>query len=440
MTGFPDGFVWGVATSAYQIEGAVQEGGRGVSVWDTFSHAPGRTRGGATGDVTCDHFHRFPEDVALLRELGVGAYRFSVAWPRVQPGGRGRANPAGVAFYDRLVDELLGAGVQPWVTLHHWDLPQELEDAGGWLSRDTAYRFEEYAFLVGERLADRAAAFMTLNAPSVVMLRGYAHGTHAPGRTLGLGVFPAAHHQLLAHGLAARALREAGARQVGIANQYAPALPATDRDADVQAAALMDALHNHLFTDPLLRAAYPAPVLDLLREHAPQLLEAVRPGDLDVIAAPLDVLGVNDAPPDWVRVDPRRPFGAARNAVPEDEATRAGSLTQTLLDLKARHGDACPPLVVTGRGCALPDTPDADGRVRDAARIRSLEAHIEATRLAVQKGAPVTGYLAWTLMDNFEWADGFDQRFGLVHVDFGTQVRTRKDSFSWCQAWLREQA
>ncbi|AWT36766.1 GH1 family beta-glucosidase [Deinococcus arenae] len=439
MTGFPDGFVWGVATSAYQIEGAAREDGRGVSVWDTFSHAPGRVRGGATGDVACDHYHRWPQDVALLRALGVGAYRFSVAWPRVQPGGRGRANAAGLAFYDRLVDELLGAGVQPWVTLHHWDLPQELEDAGGWLNRDTAHRFEEYAFLVGERLADRAAAFMTLNEPFVVMLRGYAHGAHAPGRTLGLGAFPAAHHQLLAHGLAARALREAGARQVGIANTYAPAWPATDRDADVQAAGLLDALHNHLFTDPLLRAAYPAPVLELLREHAPQELEAVRPGDLDVIAAPLDVLGVNDDRPDWVRADPRRPFGVAPEPAPTGGAGPEG-LTQTLTDLKARYGDACPTLVVTGSGRALPDVPDADGRVRDAARIRSLEAHIEATRLAVQKGAPVSGYLAWTLMDNFEWADGFDQRFGLVHVDFGTQVRTPKDSFFWYQAWLREQA
>ncbi|MVN85763.1 beta-glucosidase [Deinococcus sp. HMF7620] len=434
---FPDGFVWGAATAAYQIEGAVQEGGRGPSIWDTFAHTPGRVRGGQTGDVACDHYHRFAEDVALLRELGVGAYRFSVSWPRVQPGGRGRANPAGLAFYDRLTDELLAAGLEPWVTLFHWDLPQELEDAGGWLNRDTAHRFEDYAYLVGERLADRAAAFMTLNEPFVVMALGYALGVHAPGKTLGLGAFPAAHHQLLAHGLGVRALREAGARQVGLANTYAPAWPASDRDADHRAADLTDALHNHLFTDPLLRGEYPAPVLDLLSERAPEMLDVVRPGDLAVMATPLDFLGVNYYQPDWVKASAASPFGAEVGTVPGRPQTGLGwsvvpeGLTQTLTGLKARYGETCPPLIVTENGCVWPDTPGADGRVRDDFRIRYLDAHIQAAQDALTQGAPLKGYFVWSLLDNFEWAEGYSQRFGLVHVDFETQVRTPKDSYFW---------
>ncbi|UBV42746.1 beta-glucosidase [Deinococcus taeanensis] len=443
MSGFPNGFVWGAASAAYQVEGAVLEGGRGVSVWDTFTHTPGRTADGSTGDVACDHYHRAALDVTLLRELGVDAYRLSVAWPRVQPQGRGRVNVPGLAFYDRLLDELLDSGVQPWVTLHHWDLPQALEDAGGWLNRDTAFRFEEYAFVVGERLADRAAAFMTLSEPGEVMLRGYGLGTHAPGRSLGLGAFPAAHHQLLGHGLAARALREAGARQVGIVNGFAPAWPASDREADVQAAARWDALRNHLFTDPLLRGTYPAAALDLLAERAPALLEAVRPGDLGVMAAPLEVLGVTYEQPAWVRAAPGQPFGVEVGPVPGRERTTGGAavvpegLTALLTGLSARYGESCPPLAVTLPGSAQPDVPGPDGRVRDAGRIRFLEGHLEATLEAVWQGAPVGAWFVEGLLDHFAWAQGYSVRSGLVHVDFATQERTPKDSYRWWQAWLR---
>ncbi|WP_216324770.1 GH1 family beta-glucosidase [Deinococcus aestuarii] len=443
MTNLPSDFLWGAATAAYQIEGAVREGGRGASIWDTFSHTRGHVKGGDNGDVACDHYHRYREDVALMRDLGLTAYRFSIAWPRIQPEGRGRANEAGLAFYDRLVDELLGAGIQPWATLYHWDLPQALEDAGGWRSRDTAHRFEEYAFLVGERLADRVSGFMTLNEPVVVFLLGHIFGNHAPGKRLGLAGFPVAHHQLLGHGLAVRALREAGARRVGLANNYAPSWPASDRETDERAAARLDAWRNWLFTDPLLRGEYPAEVTELLSERVPDVLEAVRPGDLGVIAAPLDFLGVNYYQPDWVRADLFSPFGGHAGSVPGREKTGFGwsvvpeGLTQALTGLKERYGDACPPLYVTESGCSYPDRVDERGRVRDEARIRYHEAHLEAVWEAMTQGADVRGYFVWSLLDNFEWAEGYSQRFGLVHVDFETLTRTPKDSYFWFQEYLR---
>ncbi|WP_309571298.1 GH1 family beta-glucosidase [Deinococcus sp.] len=445
MAQFPSGFVWGAATASYQIEGAVQEGGRGASIWDTFAHTPGRVKGGDTGDVACDHYHRFREDVALMRDLGLNAYRFSIAWPRLQPDGRGRVNEPGLAFYDRLVDELLAADIQPWATLFHWDLPQALEDAGGWLSRDTAHRFEEYAFLVGERLGDRVTGFMTLNETYIHFLLGYALGLHAPGRTLGLHAFPAAHHQLLGHGLAVRALREAGVRSVGIANNFAPVWPAGERDADLDAANRVDALHNHLFTDPLLRGEYPALALDIIQSTDPALLDVILPGDLAVMAAPLDFLGVNYYQPDYVKDNPASPtFGIELGTIPDREYTAFGwpvvpeGLTQTLTGLKARYGETCPPLYVTESGCSVNDMPDRDGRVRDDFRIRYHEAYIDAVHSAITQGAEVRGYFAWSLLDNFEWAEGYSQRFGLVHVDFETQVRTPKDSYRWFQDFLRD--
>ena len=437
--------MWGAATASYQIEGAVQEGGRGASVWDTFAHTPGRVKGGETGDVACDHYHRFREDVALMRNLGLNAYRFSISWPRVQPGGRGRMNEMGLAFYDRLVDELLSAGIQPWATLFHWDLPQELEDAGGWMNRDTAHRFADYAYLVGERLADRVTGFMTLNETYIHFLLGYALGSHAPGRALGLGAFPAAHHQLLGHGLAVRSLREAGARSVGIANNFAPVWPQSDRDEDHQAADRLDALRNHLFTDPLLRGEYPALALDILSASDPALLDVILPGDLSVMAAPLDFLGVNYYQPDWVRANPALPLGVETGTLPGREYTAFGwpvvpeGLTQTLTGLKARYAETCPPLYITESGCSVNDVVGEGGRVRDDFRSRYHEEHIEAMRTAMTQGAEVRGYFAWSLMDNFEWAEGFGQRFGLVHVDFETQVRTPKDSYFWFQKFLQAQ-
>ncbi|WP_018654053.1 GH1 family beta-glucosidase [Actinomadura flavalba] len=420
-----DRFQWGVATAAYQIEGAVTEDGRGPSTWDVFAHTPGRVRDGHTGDVACDHYHRWPEDVALMAGLGVDAYRFSVAWPRVQPSGSGAVNAAGLDFYDRLVDALLAAGIAPAATLYHWDLPQPLEDAGGWMNRDTAHRFAEYAAIVADRLADRVDAWMTLNEPVVVMAYGYGYGLYAPGHALLLDALPTAHHQLLAHGLGAAALRARGARRVGIANHYSPAWPASD---DARAAtATFDLMLNRLFTEPLLTGAYPD--LTPLGGFPDGV---VRDGDLPVIAAPLDFLGVNYYRPTRIGpapADSPLPFDLVD--MPDFPVTDLGwpivpdAFGDLLRDLRATYGDALPPLVVTENGCSFPDAPD------DGPRVAFLEAHIAAMRAAMADGVDVRGYFAWSLLDNFEWSEGYHPRFGLVHVDYATQQRTPKRSYAW---------
>ncbi|WP_329571224.1 GH1 family beta-glucosidase [Kitasatospora sp. NBC_01266] len=431
----PAGFRWGVSTAAYQVEGAVDEDGRGPSIWDVFATRPGAVRDGSTGRVACDHYHRYAEDIALLRGLGLDGYRFSIAWPRIQPTGSGQPNPAGLAFYDRLVDALLAAGITPLPTLFHWDLPQALEDGGGWLTRDTAYRFAEYAELVVDRLGDRIPAWITLNEPFVHMVFGYALGIHAPGRTLMLDALPAAHHQLLGHGLAAALLRERG-HQVMTANNLTPVWPASEAAADVAAAEAYDALHNRLFTDPLLLGRYP----DLSAYGvAEDLGGCVRPGDLKLIAAPgLDGLGVNYYNPTRIAAptDPGGlPFteaeieGVARTAfgwpvVPD-------GLRELLVGLRDRYGDALPPITITENGCSVTDEPGPDGTVHDQPRIDYLAGHLDALAAAVAQGVDVRGYYTWSLIDNFEWAEGFSQRFGLVHVDFETQKRTPKASYAW---------
>ncbi|WP_229402577.1 GH1 family beta-glucosidase [Micromonospora okii] len=436
---FPAGFRWGVSTSAYQIEGAPTAAGRGPSIWDTFAHAPGRVADGSTGDVACDHWHRHAEDVALMSGLGVSAYRFSVAWPRVQPGGTGPANAPGLDFYDRLVDDLAAAGIDPVATLYHWDLPQPLEDAGGWLHRDTAARFAEYADLVAARLGDRVKLWITLNEPFVHMSMGYGTGEHAPGRALLFDAFPAAHHQLLGHGLAVAALRARTASPVAIANNYSPVSVAGDADADRaadgrgdadRAAAAYDALHNRLFTDPLLGLGYP----DLPGANP----EAVRDGDLAVIAAPIDVLGVNYYNPTGVRApDEGSPLPFELVELAGYPRTAFGwpvapdGLRELLTGLRERYGDRLPPIQVTESGCAYDDVPDAEGRVHDPERIAYLDGHLRAVRAAIDDGVDVTGYFVWSLLDNWEWAEGFTKRFGLVHVDFATQARTPKSSYAW---------
>ncbi|MEV4483434.1 GH1 family beta-glucosidase [Micromonospora coxensis] len=425
---FPTGFRWGVSTSAYQIEGGADADGRGPSIWDTFAHTPGRIADGSTGDVACDHYHRHAEDVALMAGLGVSAYRFSLSWPRVQPGGAGPANPAGLDFYDRLVDDLLAAGIDPVATLFHWDLPQPLEDAGGWLHRDTAARFAEYADLVAARLGDRVKLWITLNEPFIHMSLGHGTGVHAPGRFLLFDAFPVAHHQLLAHGLAVSALRARSSSPVAIANNYSPVVPQGDTDADRAAALAYDALHNRLFTDPLLGLGYPPGI-----EPA-----GVRDGDLDVIAAPLDVLGVNYYNPTGIRAaeeDAPLPFelvpleGYPRTAF--DWPVVPDGLRDLLTGLKERYGDRLPPIQVTESGCAYDDAPDATGRVHDPERIAYLDGHLRAVHQAIDAGVDVTGYFVWSLLDNWEWAEGFTKRFGLVHVDFATQARTPKSSYAW---------
>ena len=430
---FPAGFAWGVATAAYQIEGAVAEDGRGASVWDTFCRRPGVIRDGHTGDVADDHYHRWAEDVALMADLGISAYRFSFAWPRIQPGGSGVVNGPGLDFYERLVDALLARGITPMPTLFHWDLPQPLEDAGGWLSRDTAYRFADFAGLVAARLADRVPLWITLNEPFVVMALGYALGVHAPGRTLLFGALPTAHHQLLGHGLATAALRAAGAGQVAIANNYAPAWSASDDPADVAATAAYDVLHNRLFTDPLLLGSYP----DLSAFGvAAGGLDCVRDGDLTTISAPLDALGVNYYAPTQLAAAAESPLPFQVQPVPGYPVTAFGNpvvpagLTELLTTLAARYGDRLPPVYITENGCSF-DEPDSAGLVDDQQRIEYLDGHIRAVADAMAAGVDVRGYLVWSLLDNFEWAEGYHQRFGLVHVDYSTQRRTPKASFGW---------
>jgi beta-glucosidase len=424
----PTEFVFGVSTSAYQIEGATGADGRGASVWDTFAARPGAVRDGHTAVVACDHYHRWPDDLALLRELGVDAYRFSIAWPRIQPAGRGPANERGLDFYDRLVDALSAAGITPMPTLYHWDLPQTLEDDGGWTHRDTAERFADYAALFAGRLGDRVRDWVTVNEPFVHMVYGYALGVHAPGRTLMLDALPAGHHQLLAHARASAPLRASGGR-VLIANNLTPVRPATAAPADRAAAEAYDALHNRMFNEPLLLGRYP----DLSAYGvADDLGGAVRDGDLDALAAAgLDGLGVNYYNPTRVRApgpDDALPFADLPiDGVPHTAfgwPVVPDGLTELLTGLRAAYGDALPPLTVTENGCSYPGTDDPE-------RIAYLAGHLGALADAIERGADVRGYFTWTLTDNFEWAEGYHQRFGLVHLDHATGARTPKPSFAW---------
>ena len=436
LPSFPPGFLWGVSTASYQIEGAVTEDGRGRSIWDTFAHTPGRVRNGDTGDVACDHYHRWPEDVALLADLGVGAYRFSIAWPRVQPDGSGPVNAKGLDFYDRLVDELGARGIAAVPTLFHWDLPQALEDTGGWLNRDTSHRFAEYAAVVADRLGDRVTRWITLNEPIVHMAEGYAFGTHAPGRELMFGALPVAHHQLLGHGLAVRALRAGGATEVMITNNCTPVLPASDSAADVSAAAVYDTFHNRLFLDPVLLGGNP------LLDGA----DCVRDGDREIIATPLDALGINYYNPTRVAAAPEdSPLPFVTVPIEGVPTTAFGwpvvpdGLRALLTGLHDRYAGALPPVYITESGCSTTDEVAPDGRVHDTARIDYLDGHLRALHQAIGEGVDVRGYFVWSLLDNFEWAEGYEQRFGLVRVDYDTQRRTPKESFGWLRAALADQ-
>ncbi len=427
-------FIWGAATSAYQIEGAAFEDGRTASIWDTFA----RDVVGETGDVACDHYHRMPSDVQLIKSLGVNAYRFSVSWTRVQPGGRGPANVKGLDFYDRLVDELLASGIDPWLTLYHWDLPQELEDAGGWPVRDTAYRFADLSSLVIDRLADRVQNFSTVNEPWCVAYLGYEHGVFAPGRRDFKAALDSTHHLLLAHGLAAAQLRERG-RTVSIPLNIGTATPASDDPLDVAAAWRADGNVARIFLDPLRHGRYPADVVEDLAGRGYTL--PVQDGDMEIIATPIDLLGVNfyfgqdfagrDLDGNTLDASGRPVVREIKPDVPQTDLgwpITPDRFTTLLLRL---HHDYGWPLVVTENGAVFPDQPDADDFVEDTERVAYLSAHIDAVGAARAQGADVRGYFAWSLMDNFEWAEGYAKRFGLVRVDYQTQLRTPKRSALW---------
>ena len=440
---FPDGFAWGTATASYQIEGAVDEDGRSPSIWDTFSHTPGRVDNGDTGDVADDHYHRYQEDVQLMADLGTGWYRFSLAWPRLQPGGEGSLNEAGVDFYSRLVDALLARGITPWVTLYHWDLPQALQDRGGWPARDTAERFAEYAAAVYERLHDRVRHWTTLNEPWVSAFLGHATGRHAPGIQDPEAALRAAHHLMLGHGLAIDAMRARGDRDsvFGITLNVSPVAAAGDdpADADADAARRADGLTNRIFLDPLLRGGYPQDVLDAVRGVTDGA--HVHDGDAERICVPLDFLGINYYYRTVVRAGTgEQPTPWVGN--PDIERVERG-LPQTemgweidpdgLYDFLTRVARDYPgvPLYVTENGAAFADSKAADGAVHDPERIDYLDAHFRAAHRAIADGVDLRGYFVWSLMDNFEWSFGYSKRFGLIHVDYETLERTPKDSARW---------
>ncbi|KAA2256017.1 beta-glucosidase [Solihabitans fulvus] len=429
IAAFGPDFVWGVATSAYQIEGAVAEDGRSPSIWDTFSQVPGAIDGGDTGDIACDHYHRWPEDVALMRELGVTAYRFSIAWPRVVPTGDGAVNPAGLAFYDRLVDALLEAGIRPFATLYHWDLPQVLQDKGGWPERRTAEAFADYAAVVAGALGDRVTDWATLNEPLCSAWIGHLEGKMAPGLTDLTAAVRASYHLHLGHGLAAQAIRAnaAATPSVGIVNNLSPCEAASDRPEDVAAAVRADGHTNRWWLDPIHGRGYPE---DMVRLYGVDL--PVRGNDLATIAAPLDWLGLNYYFRMVVADDPAGPLPHARPVeVADTRRTAMGwevhpaGLEDLLLRLTREYGARR--ILVTENGSAYHDTADGTG-VEDLDRTNYLEEHLAACASAVRRGAPLAGYFAWSLLDNFEWAYGYDKRFGLVHVDYGSQRRTVKSS------------
>jgi beta-glucosidase len=416
---FPEGFTWGAATAAYQVEGATAADGRGESIWDRFSRGPGNVRHGDTGDVACDQYHRYREDVALLAAMGLGAYRFSIAWPRVQPRGHGAPNAAGLDFYDRLVDTLLEQGVRPFATLYHWDLPAPLEDRGGWPSRATAEAFAIYADIVARRLGDRLATLATFNEPWCIASLGYGTGEHAPGRREPEAALAAAHHVLVAHGMAMQAIRAAApGLQAGIVLNFEPKHPATRHPLDLEAASIAHDRMNRWFLDPILGLGYPEASVRATGWRRAE----VRPDDLALVAADIDFMGVNYYSRAVVRSDLLPPVAPDQTA----ERTRMGweiypeGLTEVLQLVASRTGTM--PLYVTENGAAL------ETGIRDPQRARYIQRHLSAVHAAIGSGIPVQGYFVWSLLDNFEWAHGYAHRFGIVRVDYETQQRTIRDS------------
>ncbi|MFJ2676026.1 GH1 family beta-glucosidase [Streptomyces sp. NPDC087525] len=449
---FPPGFLWGTATAAYQIEGAVAEDGRTPSIWDVYSHTPGRVRNGDTGDIATDHYHRWREDIEIMSGLGVGAYRFSVSWPRVRPTGAGPASAKGLDFYRRLADGLLEKGIQPVVTLYHWDLPQELEDAGGWPERDTAHRFAEYAGIVADALGDRVTTWTTLNEPWCSAFLGYGSGVHAPGRTDPADSLRAAHHLNLGHGLAVQALRARlpATAQVSVTLNLHHVRPLTESAADADAVRRIDGTANRIFTGPMLSGAYPADVM----EDTAGITDwsFVRDGDTALIHQPLDFLGVNYYSPTLVShhsgpavhgsdghgASDHSPWpGADHVAFHQTPGGRTAmgwtidpdGLYELLMRVRRDHPDL--PVMITENGAAFDDYARPEGDVRDPERIAYLRGHLAAVHRAIGSGADIRGYFLWSLLDNFEWGYGYSRRFGMVYVDYATQRRVLKSSARW---------
>ncbi len=444
---FPPGFVWGAATASYQVEGAVDEDGKGPSIWDTFCATPGAIAGGDTGEVACDQYHRYPEDVALMADLGLAAYRFSVSWPRIQPDGSGAPNQKGLDHYSRVVDELLDRGLTPYVTLYHWDLPQVLQDRGGWPVRDTAYRFAEYAAIVQQALGDRVRHWITLNEPKVSSHAGYGSGIHAPGINDLAQRKRATHHLLLAHGLGLAALRAgAGAREasIGITLDLSPVHPLTDSPADRAAAERVDGDAHGLFLEPVLNGRYPTGAVEVL--GGPAAFDFVHDGDLALASAPIDFLGINYYRRMLVRHAPGQGVLEAETVLPEGVPVTAvgwpvepDGLRELLVGLHTDHPHL-PPVYVTENGAAYDDVVGPDGTVDDPLRVEYLHDHLAALHDAVTAGVRVDGYFVWTLLDNFEWAEGYAKRFGVVHVDYADQRRTPKASARFLERVARANA
>jgi beta-glucosidase len=438
---FPKDFIWGVSTSAYQIEGAWNEDGRGLSIWDTFSHTPGKVANNENGDIAADHYHRWKEDLDLMAELGLPTYRFSVAWPRILPEGTGAVNPKGLAFYDRLVDELLKRNIEPYVCLFHWDLPQALQDQGGWPKRETAYAFAEYARIMAERLGDRVTTWFTHNEPWVAAFVGHFIGEHAPGQKDMPASIKSMHHLLLSHGLAAEAIRSSAKKpaRVGITLNLHPVYPATSSKKDQQAAERADAFTNRIALDPLLKGTSP-----LQEGLFTKLLTSriIQSGDLEKIKT-LDVLGVNYYSRLVMKHDSKVPVMNASQVYPQGNEYSGmweiypDGLHDLLTRLWRDYQPTCD-ILITENGIPVPDGLDFDGRVRDERRIRYLKNHIAQVNRAIQDGIPVKGYFHWSFMDNFEWSLGYGPRFGLVYVDYKTLKRTVKDSGSWFAQVIRE--
>ncbi len=426
---FPDGFTWGAATSSFQIEGAPALDGKSPSIWDVFCREEGRIKDGSNGDIACDHIRLMDDDVALMAKLGLDAYRFSISWPRVIPGGVGAVNVKGLDVYDRLVDRLLEAGITPYPTLYHWDLPQSLEDRGGWQARSTAEAFAEYTEAVVARLGDRVGTWTTLNEPFVSAILGYVTGEHAPGMTSRAAGFSASHHLMLAHGLAGERIRAlAPDSRLAIVLNFTPVEAASDADADVHEAKIVDEIHNRWYIDPLMGRGYP----EAATAHYGWDQSEVQDGDLDVISAPIDVLGINYYFRQIIGADGQLPLpeGTPQNTMGwELHPKSLGRLLRWL------HEEYAPPaMLITENGCPMPDTERADGQVIDDDRLNFIRDHLTEVHRAIEDGLPMEGYLVWSLFDNFEWAWGYGPTFGIVEVDYDTLERRPKKSADWYSA------